>query len=45
MGKVTGFKEFDRQDRTYKPVAERISNYDEFVIPLGETEVKTQAAR
>ncbi|MGI9514047.1 MAG: glutamate synthase subunit beta [Anderseniella sp.] len=45
MGKITGFKEFDRQDRPYKPVAERVSNFDEFVIPLGETEVKTQAAR
>ena len=45
MGKITGFKEFDRQDRPYKPVAERISNYEEFVLPLGDTEVKTQAAR
>ena len=45
MGKITGFKEFDRQERPYKPVAERVSNFDEFVIPLAETEVKTQAAR
>jgi glutamate synthase (NADPH/NADH) small chain len=45
MGKITGFKEFERQDRPYKPVAERISNYEEFVLPLGDTEVKTQAAR
>jgi glutamate synthase (NADPH/NADH) small chain len=45
MGKVTGFKEFDRQDRPYKPVAERISNYDEFVIPLGDADTKIQAAR
>lgn len=45
MGKITGFKEFDRQERPYKPVAERVTNFDEFVIPLGESEVKTQAAR
>ena len=45
MGKITGFKEFERQERAYKPVGERVSNFDEFVIPLGENEVKTQAAR
>jgi glutamate synthase (NADPH/NADH) small chain len=45
MGKVTGFKEFDRHDRDYLPVAERVTNFDEFVVPLPEKEVKTQAAR
>ncbi len=45
MGKITGFKEFERQDRAYRPVADRVSDFDEFVIPLGETELKTQAAR
>ena len=38
MGKITGFKEFERQERPYKPVAERVSNFDEFVIPLDEAD-------
>lgn len=45
MGKVTGFLEIDRQDRSYKPVEERIGHYDEFVIPLGDEKVKAQASR
>jgi glutamate synthase (NADPH) small chain len=45
MGKPTGFLEIDRADRQYKPVEERIKHYREFVIPLAEAEVKTQAAR
>ena len=27
MGKVTGFLEIDRQDRKYKPAADRIRHY------------------
>ena len=34
MGKVTGFLEIDRHDRKYKPAADRIRNYKEFVILL-----------
>lgn len=45
MGKITGFKEFDRKVPAYKPVAERVKNYDEFVVPLPEEEVRTQGAR
>jgi glutamate synthase (NADPH/NADH) small chain len=45
MGKVTGFLEFEREDRDYLPVAERIKNYKEFVLPLPEKDVKEQAAR
>ena len=45
MGKVSGFLEIDRHDRKYKPAADRIRNYKEFVIPLGDTETKNQAAR
>ncbi len=45
MGKVTGFLEIDRQDRAYKPASDRIRHYDEFVIPLGDNQVKRQAAR
>jgi glutamate synthase (NADPH/NADH) small chain len=45
MGKVTGFLEFDRQDRKYRPAAERIRHYNEFVIPLSEDATRDQAAR
>jgi len=45
MGKVTGFLEIERQDRTYTPAADRVRHYNEFVIPLSEEAVKGQAAR
>lgn len=45
MGKVTGFLEIERHDRAYAPVAERLKNYNEFVVPLGEKELRDQAAR
>ncbi len=45
MGKVTGFIEIDRQDRKYKPAADRIRHYEEFVIPLSEEATRNQAAR
>ncbi len=45
MGKVTGFLEIDRQDRKYRPAADRIRNYREFVIPLSEGGTREQAAR
>ncbi|MBI1868833.1 MAG: glutamate synthase subunit beta [Methylocystis sp.] len=45
MGKVTGFLEIDRQERKYKPAADRIRHYKEFVIPLSEEATRSQAAR
>ncbi|MGV0961521.1 MAG: glutamate synthase subunit beta [Limnohabitans sp.] len=45
MGKVTGFMEFERIEEGYKPVAERLKNYGEFVIGLTEAQAKTQGAR
>ena len=45
MGKVTGFLEIDRQDRGYAPVSDRVRHYREFVVPLAENEVKSQASR
>ena len=45
MGKVTGFLEIERQDRKYTPAADRVRHYNEFVIPLSEETVKSQAAR
>ncbi len=45
MGKPTGFLEYPRKDRGYKPVEERIKHFNEFVIPLDEQELATQGAR
>jgi glutamate synthase (NADPH) small chain len=45
MGKITGFLEIDRQDRKYGPAADRVRNYKEFVIPLGDEATKKQASR
>ncbi|MGB6923019.1 MAG: glutamate synthase subunit beta [Methyloceanibacter sp.] len=45
MGKITGFLEIDRQDRTYEPVADRVRHFREFVIPVSDGEVVKQAAR
>lgn len=45
MGKITGFLEIERHDRTYLPASERVRNYKEFIVPLGDEEVKRQAAR
>ena len=42
MGKITGFLEFEREDRDYEPVEARIKHWHEFVLPLPEEET-TQA--
>ncbi|TCK92843.1 glutamate synthase (NADPH/NADH) small chain [Natranaerovirga hydrolytica] len=45
MGKDTGFLEHDRKVGNYKPIDERIKNYDDIYIPLNEDEIKTQSSR
>jgi glutamate synthase (NADPH/NADH) small chain len=45
VGKPTGFLEFQRHDRGYAPVEERLTNYKEFVKPLPEEELRQQGAR
>ncbi|WP_456447560.1 glutamate synthase subunit beta, partial [Thiolapillus sp.] len=45
MGKPTGFMEYERLDRKYAPVADRITHYHEFVIPLAEDQLQIQGAR
>ena len=45
MGKITGFLEIDRQDRSYQPASDRVRHYKEFVIPASDAEVTRQAAR
>jgi glutamate synthase (NADPH) small chain len=45
MGKITGFLEFERNDRHYEPVEQRIRHWREFVLPLAEADTRQQAAR
>jgi glutamate synthase (NADPH) small chain len=45
MGKITGFLEYEREDRHYEPVEQRIKHWREFVHPLPDAENKKQAAR
>ena len=45
MGKIKGFKEYDRIDEKYIPVRKRLKNYKEFTISPKNTELKSQAAR
>lgn len=45
MGKPTGFLEFERVAETYEPVAQRVTEYKEFVLRLSDDKAKVQAAR
>jgi len=37
--------EYARQDRTYAPAADRVTHFEEFVIPLSEGDLSIQGAR
>jgi len=45
MGKVTGFKEYKREDFSYQPAKERITHYNEFTVAMTKKEMENQAAR
>ncbi len=45
MGKITGFLEIERQDRSSEKPEARVHNYLEFVRPLPPAQVSQQAAR
>ncbi len=45
MGKLTGFMEIERIEEGYRPVAERLQDYNEFVLTLDERQAGAQAAR
>jgi len=45
MGKVTGFKEFERKAEPYREVTERLQDYGEIYTPHDEQALKTQGAR
>jgi len=45
MGKVTGFKDYERKNFTLQPPAQRVKHYNEFVTPLSKEEMEEQGAR
>lgn len=45
MGKMTGFKEFERKNGSYTDAKERITNWDDIYIPQDDEGIRTQAAR
>jgi len=45
MGKPTGFIDYPQHDRAYLPVETRVRSWKEFVVPLPDAELRTQAAR
>ncbi|MDX8379244.1 MAG: glutamate synthase subunit beta [Gallionella sp.] len=45
MGKPTGFMEYDRLLEASLPVAERLTNYNEFILHLNDDLAKDQSAR
>ena len=45
MGKITGFLEFERQDPSKRPSAERVRDYREFELPSVQDELVKQGAR
>ena len=45
MGKIGGFKEYNRADESNVAVLERVSNYNEFTVPLTKDKIKEQGSR
>jgi glutamate synthase (NADPH/NADH) small chain len=45
MGKVTGFKEFERKVPGYEPIEERIRHWREFQLPMAAHDVEVQGGR
>ncbi|MGZ8423212.1 MAG: glutamate synthase subunit beta [Nitrospira sp.] len=45
MGKPTGFKEIARRDRSYEPISIRVGHWNEFVVPMQDSELSRQGAR
>ena len=45
MGKTTGFLEIERRDRAYEKPEARVRSWHEFLKPLPDNELRSQAAR
>ena len=45
MGKLTGFKEYQRKVNAYQSIEKRKAHHKEFIVPLKEAQLQTQGAR
>jgi glutamate synthase (NADPH/NADH) small chain len=45
VGKPTGFMEFERVEAEYRPVAERVSDYSDLIVPMDDETISRQSAR
>jgi glutamate synthase (NADPH/NADH) small chain len=45
MGKPTGFLEYERTDAIYRPVSERITDWNDFIVPQNPEAINLQSAR
>jgi glutamate synthase (NADPH/NADH) small chain len=45
MGKVTGFLEIERAKQPYRPVAERLHDWNQVMLPLAKSMLQQQGAR
>jgi glutamate synthase (NADPH) small chain len=45
VGKVTGFLEYEREEPSKRPTAERVRDYREFELPVVEEKLRLQGAR
>lgn len=45
MGKIGGFKEFNRVDETNVEVIDRVKHYNEFTVPVEKEKLKQQGSR
>lgn len=45
MGKITGFKEFDRKSFNKRSIEERVKDYKEVYVSLSDSNMKDQASR
>lgn len=45
MGKITGFMEYDRHEAPYRPVAERVKDFNPVELRPSDKDIREQAAR
>ncbi len=45
MGKISGFREYERKNEALKTIPDRLQNYNEFTIPLKQQEIEKQGSR
>ena len=45
MGKATGFIEIQRKKQPYRPVEERVHDWQEVYVPYSDGDLRSQASR